>query len=297
MTVTMPILRALTACLLLVALAACSPLRLVNAFGNGEDVRETRGIAYDEGERRRLDVYAPPDAREAPVVVFFYGGSWRGGARGRYAFVGHALAARGIVTVIPDYRVYPEVTYPDFLVDSAQAVAWALREAAAYGGDARRVIVMGHRDGGYNAAMVALDARWLEAAGSSPAALAGWIGLAGPYEFLPIINPRVKPVFHHPDTPADSQPIVHASADSPPALLISAAHDFLVEPARNTGAMAARLRAAGVPVTERYYDRIGHSTLIGSLSPPLRSFAPTLEEVVNFVQPERGSRAAQAPRM
>lgn len=279
--------RTVIVCLFLLTLSACSPLRLVNALGTGEDVRETRGIAYGEGERRQLDVYAPPDAREAPVVVFLYGGSWRGGSRERYAFVGHALAARGIVTVIPDYRVYPEVKYPDFLADSAQAVTWALREAAAHGGDPQRVFVMGHSAGGYNAAMLALDARWLEAAGSSPAALAGWIGLAGAYEFLPILNPRVKPVFHHPDTPADSQPIVHASAASPPALLISAAQDLLVDPRRNTGAMARKLRAAGVSVIERYYDRVGHSTLIGSLSPPLRGFAPTLEEVVGFV---KGSR-------
>ncbi|WP_173768963.1 alpha/beta hydrolase [Pseudazoarcus pumilus] len=274
---------------ILLTLAACSPLSLINALGTGEDVREVRGIAYGEGEgeRRRLDVYAPMDARGAPVVVFFYGGSWRGGARADYAFVGHALAARGIVTVIPDYRVYPEVTYPDFLVDSAQSVAWAQRAAGEYGGDQHRLFVMGHSAGAYNAAMLALDARWLEAAGSSTDALAGWLGLAGPYEFLPIINPSVKPVFHHPDTPPDSQPIVHASAASPPALLIAATPDLLVEPERNTGAMAAKLRAAGVPVTERYYDRVGHSTLIGSLSPPLRGFAPTLEEVVGFV---KGSR-------
>ncbi|AUN96072.1 esterase [Pseudazoarcus pumilus] len=285
---TMTIGKLLVASILL-TLAACSPLSLINALGTGEDVREVRGIAYGEGEgeRRRLDVYAPMDARGAPVVVFFYGGSWRGGARADYAFVGHALAARGIVTVIPDYRVYPEVTYPDFLVDSAQSVAWAQRAAGEYGGDQHRLFVMGHSAGAYNAAMLALDARWLEAAGSSTDALAGWLGLAGPYEFLPIINPSVKPVFHHPDTPPDSQPIVHASAASPPALLIAATPDLLVEPERNTGAMAAKLRAAGVPVTERYYDRVGHSTLIGSLSPPLRGFAPTLEEVVGFV---KGSR-------
>ncbi|MDX5362878.1 MAG: alpha/beta hydrolase [Pseudazoarcus pumilus] len=283
----MSMLRVFVMAVLALLLAGCSPLRLINALGTGEDVRETLGIAYGEGERRRLDVYAPPSAREAPVVVFFYGGSWRGGSRERYAFVGHALAARGIVTVIPDYRVYPDVAYPDFLTDSAQAVAWALREAAAHGGDPQRVFVMGHSAGGYNAAMVALDARWLEAQGSSPAALAGWIGLAGPYEFLPIINPRVKPVFHHPDTPPDSQPVVHASVASPPALLISAAQDLLVDPARNTGAMAAKLRSAGVTVVERYYERVGHSTLIGSLSPPLRGFAPTLEEVVDFVNGAR----------
>lgn len=275
--------------LLLLLLTACSPLRLINALATGDDARETRGMAYGEGDRRMLDVYAPQDAREAPVVVFFYGGSWRGGSRADYAFVGHALAARGIVTVIPDYRVYPEVSYPDFLVDSAQAVAWALREIGAYGGDARRVFVMGHSAGGYNAAMVALDSRWLEAAGSRPEALAGWIGLAGPYEFLPIINPRVKPVFHHPDTPPDSQPIVHVTGASPPALLIAAAKDFLVEPERNTGAMAEKLRAAGVPVTEHYFTRVGHSTLIGSVAPPLRRFAPTLDEIEVFVKRDSGN--------
>jgi acetyl esterase/lipase len=280
--------RVFVASIVVLALSACSPLRVVNALGTGEDVREVRGIAYGEGERRALDVYAPADVRDAPVVVFFYGGSWRGGSRADYAFVGHALAARGIVTVIPDYRVYPDVTYPDFLTDSAQAVAWALRAVGEYGGDAQRLFVMGHSAGAYNAAMLALDARWLEVAGSSPDALTGWIGLAGPYEFLPIINPSVKPVFHHPDTPPDSQPIVHASADSPPALLISAAEDLLVDPQRNTGAMAARLREASVPVTERYFDRVGHSTLIGSLSPPLRGFAPTLEEVVGFVEGRSG---------
>lgn len=281
-------LRLFAVSLLLLSLAACSPLSLINALGTDEDVHEMHGITYGEGERRRLDVYAPTDARGAPVVVFFYGGSWRSGSRESYAFVGHALAARGIVTVIPDYRVYPEVTYPDFLVDSAQAVAWALREVGEYGGDAQRLFVMGHSAGAYNAAMLALDARWLEAAGSSTDALAGWLGLAGPYEFLPIINPSVKPVFHHPDTPPDSQPIVHASAASPPALLIAATPDLLVEPERNTGALAAKLRAAGVPVTERYYDRVGHSTLIGSLSPPLRGFAPTLEDVVGFVNEHSG---------
>jgi acetyl esterase/lipase len=81
--------------------------------------------------------------------------------------------------------------------------------------DPKRVFVMGHSAGGYNAAMLALDARWLKATGHSPAELAGWIGLAGPYDFYPITNPAAKPVFFHPNYPEKSQPMAFISATSP----------------------------------------------------------------------------------
>ena len=73
------------------------------------------------------------------MVVFFYGGSWNHGERHDYRFVGEALAARGIVTVIPDYRLYPQVRYPDFLKDNAAAVAWALRQATIWARTPTRV--------------------------------------------------------------------------------------------------------------------------------------------------------------
>ena len=75
---------------------------------------------------------------------------------------------------------------------------------------------MGHSAGAYNASMVALDPRWLAHHGLQPAALAGFIGLAGPYNFLPLRVDALKPVFGFPDTPADSQPVLHASASAPP---------------------------------------------------------------------------------
>lgn len=238
-----------------------------------------------------LDVYQPPGgAAKAPVIVFFFGGNWVSGSRGDYAFVGQALAARGFVVVIPDYRLYPQVRYPDFLTDSAQAVAWTAREIAGYGGDPARIFIMGHSAGAYNAAMLALDERWLGKQGRKPQALRGWIGLAGPYNFLPIQNPTTRPVFHFPDTPPDSQPLGHVSTEAPPALLIAATSDSVVNPARNTGAMAARLRAAHVPVREVYYDGVSHTTLVASLSSSLHRLAPTLDAVEEFVRSDGGRK-------
>jgi acetyl esterase/lipase len=277
------------------ALAACSPLTALNALSPAGGAEATVGIAYGQQERLKLDIYRPArPAVGAPVVVFFYGGNWNSGQRAQYAFVGRALASRGIVAVIPDYRLYPQVSYPDFLDDSAAALAWTAAHVASYGGDPSKLFVMGHSAGAYNAAMLALDSRWLAKQGSSPAILAGWIGLAGPYNFLPIENPGVKPVFHFPDTPADSQPVAHLDGKKLPALLIAANNDKVVNPQRNTGELARRLRGHGVAVTEVYYDGVTHTTLVGSLGTPLRFLAPTLDAVDQFVHSTAGLSHVQA---
>lgn len=270
-------------------LAACSPLGTLNALSPGSALRASSGVPYGTNARHKLDIYTPdkPTA-SAPVVVFFMGGNWVKGERADYAFVGRALASRGYVVVIPDYRLYPEVKYPDFLDDSAQAVAWTAREIARFGGDPKRLYVMGHSAGAYNASMVALDPSYLARYNMRASSLRGWIGLAGPYDFLPIYNPTTKPVFHFPNTPAASQPINHVSKSAPPALLIAANRDDLVNPARNTGALANKLRANGVTVQEVYFDGVNHVTLVASIAAPLRTLAPTLDAIDTFIGSDAG---------
>ncbi|QYF92242.1 alpha/beta hydrolase [Massilia sp. PAMC28688] len=271
------------------ALAACSPLGALNALSPGKSLRTSAGVPYGASPRHKLDIYTPEQSvANAPVIVFFMGGNWVKGERGDYAFVGRALAARGYVVVIPDYRLYPEVTYPDFLDDSAGAVAWTAREISRFGGDPSRLYVMGHSAGAYNAAMVALDPRYLAKFGMRASALRGLIGLAGPYDFLPIHNPTTKPVFDFPNTPPASQPIHHVSKAAPPALLIAANDDDLVNARRNTGALANKLRAKGVTVQEVYFDGVSHTTLVASLAAPLRSLAPTLDVIDTFVGSDAG---------
>ena len=272
---------------LLLLTAACSPLAVLNGLRPRGTNTYTPDVAYGASPRQRLDIHTPASIAPPggwPVVVFFYGGSWNSGERADYRFVGEALAARGVLTLVADYRLYPEVRYPEFLKDSAQALGFALQQANALGGNPKRVFVMGHSAGGYNAAMLALDARWLNATGHSPNELAGWIGLAGPYEFLPITNPAAKPVFFHPDYPQGTQPIAYASSASPRTFVAAATHDTLVNPRRNTAALAERLVAANVPVTLKLYDHLSHQTLIGVFAWPLRWLAPVLDDVVAFIE-------------
>ena len=269
---------------LLLALGGCSPVQLLNALTPDSTYDKTTGIAYGDDPRQKLDVYVPHQPMPgAPVVVFFYGGSWNSGSRVDYRFVGEALASKGIVTVVADYRLYPQVRYPLFLQDGAQAVAWTKAHIREFSGNPQRLYLMGHSSGGYNAAMLALDGELLASVGMSPRDLQGWIGLAGPYDFLPIKNPEVRPVFFWPDSPAQSQPINHVSRGAPPALLIAASKDDLVNPTRNTGGLASKLREAGVPVQDLYYSRPNHITLVAALSRPLRQLAPVLDQVVGFI--------------
>jgi len=276
------------------ALWGCTGVAILNTLEPTAGVVATPDIAFGSGPRDRLDVYRPADAAgHAPVVVFFYGGGWDSGRRQDYAFLGRALARRGIVVVIPDYRLYPEARWPDFLHDAARAVAWARAHAADYGGDPARLFLMGHSAGAYNAVMLATDRRWLAAEGLDPSRdLAGAIGLAGPYDFLPLHSERLKAIFGPEARLPDTQPINHVDGRGPPLLLATDDNDTVVGPG-NTARMADKVRAAGGRVETRSYSGLSHALLIGVIAAPLRRKAPVLDDVVAFVTADAVATPAQ----
>lgn len=283
MTLFHRIARSLPASLSLLV-AACSPLatfdHLVPKDGGGRRVAEA--LAYGSDARQRLDIYAPRSAGvgERPVVVFFYGGSWNSGTRSGYAFVGRALAAQGFVVVIPDYRLVPAIRYPAFVEDGAAAVRWTKGHIAGFGGDPAKLVLMGHSAGAYIAAMLAVDDRWL---GHDRQSVRGLVGLAGPYDFAPFDVDVSRAAFGAWPRPEETQPVHWAGAGDPPSLLLVGAEDKTVLP-RNSEALAARLRAGGVPVTLRAYPKLGHVGMILSVARPFRGRAPVVADVAAFVR-------------
>ncbi len=272
---------------LVVCLAAgCSPLLLLSGTHGDPLVHVQTDIAYGALDRQRLDLYAQESApRGRPVVVFFYGGAWQRGARWKYRFVGEALAADGTVAVVPDYRVYPEARFPDFVRDGAKAVAWVRANVGRFGGDPSRIFLMGHSAGAHIAALLALDARYLQAEGLSPRDLRGLIGLAGPYDFLPLRRERLKDIFGDtgdPEKLLTTQPIHFASRQAPPALLLTGAEDGVVQP-RNTERLAERLRAVGADAAAKAFPDLGHPGIILALSTAFRHLAPVREDISRFI--------------
>lgn len=267
-------------------LAACSPTSAYNrlALATAGGVQVTRDQSFGPDPRLRLDVYAPRGGGAArPVLVFIHGGSWDTGDKSIYGFAGAAFADEGFVTVIPNYRLVPQVRYPGFLEDNAQAVRWARENARRFGGDPERLVVVGHSAGAYNAAMIALDDRWLQGAGVPRGTVKAWAGLAGPYDFLPLDDRATIAAFSGaPDLPA-TQPVNQVDRGDPPGFLATGTGDTTVEP-RHTRDLAARMTAAGVPVETRFYDGLGHVGIVTALGPLLGGRAPVRRDVSAFLR-------------
>jgi acetyl esterase/lipase len=260
-----------------------SALTLLNAAALAGPGPVAKDVRYALNVRHRLDVYAPKAASSAPVVVFFHGGSWETGAKEDDRFVAGALTQRGYVAIVPDYGLYPEVRYPGFLHDAAQAVAWTKVNAARYGGDPDRIFLLGHSAGAYNAAMLSLDRRWLEEAGLDPRRdLAGWIGLSGPYDFLPLRSAVLKAIFGPPEHWPQTQPITHATGEGPPALLATGQDDVVVH-SGNSLRLGARLRTLGGAAEVVIYPNLSHKSIVVALARPLRFLGPVLDDVTRFV--------------
>jgi len=268
------------------ALFGCSPVGLLNGASKlaGDPARlAAAGVAFGEDPRLRLDVWAPRERGGGPypVVVFFYGGGWDSGSRTDYGFVGRAFAARGFVTIVPDYRLVPNVRFPTFVEDAAKAVRWTRDHVAQFGGDASRINLSGHSAGAYIAAMLALDPHYLRDAGVDPAAIRAAALLSGPYDFYPFTEQRGRAAFGAWPRPGETQPVNFARAGAPPMLLMHGTADTVVRPG-NSRRLAAALAKAGAPVELKLYPGKSHIDTIKSLSPLFRGTTSALTDSIAF---------------
>lgn len=284
-----------TRCILIFAVVAlsvsgCSKLDLFNTlvpYDAGVE-KIASNVAYGEEPRQTLDIYRPRAATGAsPVLFFIYGGSWNSGAKDEYAFVGHAFAAAGYVTVIADYRLVPNVRYPAFVNDGAKALAWTYRNIDRYGGDPGRLFVAAHSAGAYNAMMLAADPAFLRRRGLSTDIIRAVAGLSGPYDFLPLDVDVTRQAFKGAGNLAATQPINHVHRGMPPAFIACGTADTLVKP-KNTRVMARKLADAKVPHEVRYYKGVGHAGTLVSVSKPFRNHAPVLADILSFFREHGG---------
>ena len=258
-------------------LSGCSPATLLNATVSRQGFTREADIAYGTDPRQKLDLYRPDTPRaDGKTVIFFYGGSWESGSKDDYLFVAQALVASGHTVVIPDYRLYPAVRFPAFIDDGARAVHWTTDRVGT-----DKVFVMGHSAGAHIALMLAANTPYHAAAGFDRTKLGGAIGLAGPYDILPLTSARLIEIFGGANNP-QIEAITFAKAPLPPALLIHGTADTTVYP-RNSQNLATAWRAAGAPVELKLYPDVGHVDVVAAFSGLLAGRAPSRADVLAWL--------------
>ena len=259
--------------IMVLGLTNCTPLGVVNTLAPDDGFVLERAINYGPEERQKLDIYYPEVSNDrTPVLVFFYGGSWRRGDREKYQFVGQALSSRGYVTVIPDYRLYPDVLFPVFVEDGAASIAWIKENIAE---SKNGIVLIGHSAGAHLAALLALDSRYLSRVGVSDRSISGMVGLAGPYAFEPENFRRFKAIFATAQPPKVSRPVTYARPDAPPLLLLHGTDDSVVLPLHSE-LLEERVDNLNGRVTRLELEGVNHFDIVLGLSEPFFHLAPEL---------------------
>lgn len=262
-----------------VLLSGCA-LPALNLITPHDGYDRTADIAYGDQPRQTLDLYYPTEPEAGtPALIFFYGGSWQEGYKGGYRFVAQALSEAGYRVVVPDYRLYPDVRFPAFVEDGAAVVEWAVREGLSDDG----LVLMGHSAGAHIAALLALDERYLDRVGVDRSLIQAWVGLSGPYDFMPLTDPDLIEIFGGADNVPQTQPVNFVSSEDPPALLIAGLDDTIVRP-RNLPNLAEAYRQEGVPVQTHRYEGVNHNDTVASFSVRLRDRSPGFDDTLVFLR-------------
>ncbi|MGB0629350.1 MAG: alpha/beta hydrolase [Alphaproteobacteria bacterium] len=268
-------------------MTGCAPLGLLDQIVPAGNYDRQQDIAYGVLERQKLDVYRPADDDGTqPVVIFLYGGSWKSGAREKYRFVAEALTRKGLTVVIPDYRLYPDVTFPAFMHDAARAVRWTLDNLAGDRGMKRPVFLAGHSAGAHIAALMTVDDRYYKDAGVPPSRICGVIGVAGPYAFDPLEYRSTRAVFAGLTNPDTARPARLVTRKTPPFLLIHGNNDDTVR-LSNTREFATALSRVGTDVRTEFLDGIGHYQIVLAMASPFDDIAPVNARIATFIERHR----------
>ena len=273
----------LTACLI----SACSPIKVLNSLVPESGYQLISGIAYGANSRQKLDLYLPKNevnqaSINRKVVIFYYGGNWDSGVRAGYKFVAEALVSHGYIVVIPDFRLYPEVLFPALMLDPVTAAKWVKTHINQYGGDVNKVFLAGHSSGAHMAVMMSINPEYLAVASLQPKDFSGVIGLAGPYDFLPLKSERLKTIFGDEAQQLKSQPIHFVDGKNPPILLAVGQKDSTVWP-RNTVNLAKKIKENNGLVEVVEFEKYGHVDMVAKLAKPLRGDGALLNAITRFI--------------
>jgi len=261
------------------AIAACAPVSILNGITPSSTFDRTKNVSFGQGERDALDIYrAEKPKADAPVLLFVHGGSWDSGSKGIYKFLAEGFTKSGYDIVVPNYRIYPEARFPDFLVDNANAVAFT---AETFPG--RKVVLIGHSAGAYNVLMLALRDEYLRAAGVDRCGvISGVVGLAAPTGIVPLDSAPLTEIFPDRFTAEDAV-LNNVTGPAPAVFLGHGEKDTTVYP-KNSTALAEKITARGGIAQVELYPGQSHTDVVKVLSRHFDGDTTLKADIVAFIE-------------
>lgn len=248
-------------------------LWVINRVARSADYVVREGIKYGDHDRQGLDHYTLKASNNPATVLFFYGGNWRSGRKQDYRFVADTLLKLGFNVIIPDYRLYPLVRFPDIRDDAIKALEQAddlVRDSDLY--------LMGHSAGAQLAALLSLD----QNLSLSHGRIKGCIGLSGPYDFYPFTDDDHWDLFSPASCYQESQAVNYVQPEAPPLYLLHGADDARVRRGHSKSLMEKQ-QAVGGDASREVYPGLGHADLIVQFSRLHRDDAAVVQDVQNFI--------------
>jgi acetyl esterase/lipase len=282
--------------LLLMFLSACAPfnqnkteagnwLSVLSSSTDLQNLTKLEDFRYGTFSRQTLDVYVPKTPARG-VLVFGYGGGFKDGNKDEYGFAGEAFASLGFVTIIYDYRLNPDFTFPSYLEDAALVVRWAVDHARRFGANPKNLVVAGHSAGAYLTAMLATDKRYLERVGLKPTDIKLALCLSGGYDFYDssrkehngFLSDDLRDVFGNPSTYLETQPINFVNGDEPPFLIVHGAQDQIL-PVVQARSFVRKLQVTHETVKYLEYPNLDHAQTITTMAQQLRFLSSVYQDL------------------
>lgn len=277
-------------------LLLCVLITSVATMSRAAEPKVVKDVPYAEpkSERRSLDIYAPADAKNSPVVVWIHGGGWRRGDKTGIRGKPELFNSRGMVLVAINYRFVPEVTIQEMTGDVAKAIRWVHEHAKEYGGDGESIFVMGHSAGAHLAALVCTDDKYLKAEGLSFKILKGCVPVdvsmydaAKQVKFLlegaPLRAKVFTDAFGDEASQKELSPTLHVAKDKniPPFLILGCANR--PEVIAQSEAFAKALNEAGSPAKVHAAEGKNHGTINSELGQKDDKPTAALDEFLNGI--------------
>lgn len=251
---------------------------LLNMATPSSTFSRTKGQAFGEGARDKLDIYRAKNPKaDAPMLIFIHGGAWDRGSKTTYRFLAEGFTKSGYDIVVPNYRLYPKAIYPEFLEDNAKAVAFTAEHFPG-----RPIVLIGHSAGGYNVLMLALRDKFLAKFGVNLCeTIKGVVSLSAPVGVIPLEGHPLIDIF--PDRHAGDDGILNSvGAPTPPFFLGHGEEDSIVNPINST-LLAEKVTARGGNAVVKIYPGLKHIGPIKVLSRYYEKDSALKSDILEFI--------------